>query len=169
MNKKIITLVSAAALAVAVPAASANASILIDIYGGVTAGMGASSIGGNTHSSQNFGVVFGMDVPLFRIEAEYNFLTLNAFNAHVGMINAYVKAPIPIITPYIGGGMGTVFGGSDDVRSGPAFQGMIGLQMDAQFLPILFDVEARVMRINEIVPGHGMTDFAIRTKLRYRF
>ncbi|MCL2369227.1 MAG: hypothetical protein FWC83_00960 [Alphaproteobacteria bacterium] len=163
MKNKIIT--SVVALALATPAHSG----IVDLYVGLSAGMGSAIIDNSGNTSQNFGIMAGIDVPIFRAEIEYSFLTTNHFDAHLGMANVYLKAPIPVITPYVGGGFGRVFGGTNGVESGPAWQGMIGLQMDAQFLPLLFDLEGRVLHVSEIVPGHSMTDVSARVKVRYRF
>ena len=76
-------------------ATNANAAMLYDIYAGLTLGAGGQTIfagdDNNSTSAAAYGAVIGMDIPLVRIELEYNYLNASESHMHVGMINAYSK------------------------------------------------------------------------------
>ena len=174
---------------------AANASVLVDFYAGGTASVGRSltmtpAIGSHPKSDVNkpadsFGAVVGLDLPLLRAEAEYNYLVSDKIDMHAGMLNGYVKMfPLPIVKPYIGAGFGRVFGGkigddqnSEDVRSSMAYQGMLGLQFDVTATPLFVDVEGRVFYAPEICRHETLGEeynvaylqYDARVKLRYVF
>ena len=64
-----------------------------------------------TDASMVFGAIAGMDLPVFRIEAEYDYFDAKDFNTNAALANIYAKIPSTIILPYIGAGIGMVFGG----------------------------------------------------------
>ena len=55
-------------------AGAANANMLFDIYAGATYGIGGYTLFADDNdiskSSQSYGAVLGMDIPLFRVELE---------------------------------------------------------------------------------------------------
>lgn len=164
-------------------ATSANASPVIDVYAGGMFGAGGATIYNDTHSNvsaQSFGGVLGIDIPLLRVEAEYNHLTNDKFSTNDAMLNAYFKMLSTMVHPYIGVGVGTIFGGSYnpantkyDIKSTVAYQGMLGLTFDILALPIKFDVEGRALYAPNFVEiGTEKPDlfqYDARLKLRYIF
>lgn len=163
--------------------ANANASnVLYDFYAGATIGVGASSqFGGHdnkTENAQSYGAVLGVDIPVLRIEGEYSYLNHDLVKMHVGMANLYVKMPSTVVHPYLGVGIGGVFGGdvdipSVDIKHGAAYQGMLGLTFDVPALPIKIDAEARALYAPDIYEfGNKKPDilqYEGRLKLRYVF
>lgn len=170
-------------------AANANANVLFDVYLGATGGFGGETVfAHNDHenlSAMSFGGVLGLDIPLARFELEYNFLDSDDAKLHLGMINAYIKAPSAVLQPYLGVGIGSTFGGSAsydnnlktlwhkrsgetvdgkslyedaDVASKMAYQGMLGLTLALPVLPIKFDVEGRVLYAPDIFKNLADTD-----------
>lgn len=160
---------------------NANAAMLYDIYAGLTLGAGGMTIfsGDNTDSvsSSAYGAVIGMDIPLVRLELEYNYLNPSDAHMHVGMINAYFKMPSTVIKPYLGIGVGTVFNGkvddAYDIRNSAAYQGMLGITFDPPVIPFDIDVEGRVMYAPDVYEvANAKPDFLqydLRLKLRYIF
>ena len=165
--------------------AHANANLLFDIYAGATAGFGASGKFVNSeyheHSAESYGAMFGIDIPLFRIEAEYNYLNGSDTKINLGMINAYFKVPTPVFKPYFGAGLGTTFSSKYEPDTGPdltmdksvTYQGMIGATLDLPAAPLKFDIEGRILYANNLYEiADKMVDimhFDARLKLRYVF
>jgi opacity protein-like surface antigen len=153
-------------------ATPASAGIVIDFYAGLTGGMGGTWANSDNGAGQSYGAVLGVDIPLIRAEAEYNFLNRQDMNVHVGMLNGYIKMPMPTIKPYLGGGVGQVFGGklhSVSLNSATAYQIMLGVQIDVPTTPLVFDAETRVLFAQDILPGVELTHWDARLKLRYMF
>lgn len=162
---------------------SANANPVVDVYAGAMFGAGGATIYNNTHnnvSSESFGALLGVDIPLLRVEAEYNHITNDKFSTNDAMLNAYFKMLSTMIHPYVGVGVGSIFGGSYnpatikyDVKSTVAYQGMLGLTFDILALPIKFDVEGRALYApNFVEVGTEKPDlfqYDARLKLRYVF
>ncbi len=159
---------------------AANANMLFDIYAGVTAGAGGQTLyldgDYDSKSAQSYGAILGLDIPLFRAELEYDYLTNQDADMQLAMINAYFKLPVPVIHPYIGAGIGEIFDGKIseiDVKSTVAYQGMLGLTFDIPILPIKVDAEARalysanVYEFNNASPD--LFHYDLRVKLRYIF
>ncbi len=164
---------------------AADANLLFDIYAGGTFGVGGNTMFMDEHdiskSSQSYGGVLGIDLPLFRIEGEYNYIDGDMLGMNVGMINAYFKLPTPVLKPYIGAGIGMTFDSkyeptnadAIDIEDTTAYQGMLGLTLDLPVIPIKFDIEGRVLyapNIFEVLDE--TTDFLQyegRVKLRYVF
>ena len=94
---------------------NANANLLFDIYGGASVGMGGTTMFiDDEHpgfSATSYGALVGVDLPLFRIEGDYSFIDTSDMNLNLAMVNAYFKIPTPMIKPYFGAGVGTVFDG----------------------------------------------------------
>ena len=171
--------------AIMLSAGNANANLLFDIYAGATAGFGATTkiTDGHfyDHSAQSYGAVFGIDIPMFRIEGEYSYLDGHDTSINLAMINAYFKIPTPVLKPYFGAGLGTTFeskytpkhGNDIDMDNSVTYQGMVGLTLDLPVAPIKFDIEGRILYANnayEIV--NKMVDimhYDARLKLRYIF
>lgn len=159
----------------------ANANLLYDIYGGLTVGGGAATQfakhDAHTNAAQSYGAVFGVDVPIIRIEAEYNYLNDDDARAHVGLVNAYAKMPSTVVHPYIGAGIGAIFGGhaDDDIKLShtAAYQGMLGLTFDVMILPIKVDAEARALYAPNFYTAENikpdLLHYDLRLKLRYTF
>ncbi|MDR1071111.1 MAG: porin family protein [Rickettsiales bacterium] len=171
-------------------AASARAG-LVDLYVGATGGLGNSvtyipsgslpNAKDLVKSGKSFGAVVGIDIPVVRIEGEYDYITAKNLNLNAAMANVYIKwLPTPVVKPYIGAGAGMTFGGKIDspildvkFESSSAFQGMIGLQVDIPATPLMFDLEWRAMyaaSVYEIVGKKvGFLQSDIRAKVRYVF
>ncbi len=164
---------------------NANANLLFDIYAGGTVGVGGYTMyADGEHTSQSamaYGGVIGIDLPLFRIEGEYNYIDGDDATLNLGMANAYFKIPTPVVKPYIGAGIGTTFDSKYEPKNAPkididdtvAYQGMLGLTLDLPVLPIKIDVEGRVLYANNIFEiANEKTDllqYDGRVKLRYIF
>lgn len=163
---------------------AASANPVIDVYAGGMFGAGGAVTYMDHHhkndAAQSFGAIFGIDIPLIRVEAEYNHLTNDSFSTNDAMLNAYFKMLSTMIHPYIGVGVGSVFGGhvsenniNYDIKSTVAYQGMLGLTFDILALPLKFDVEGRALYAPNFVEiGTGKPDFLqydARLKLRYIF
>lgn len=164
---------------------AANANLLFDLYAGATAGIGASAkfVGDEylERSAESYGAVFGLDIPLFRIEAEYNYLNGYDTTMNLAMLNAYFKVPTPVLKPYFGAGLGTTFdsaynpsvGSSITMHNSATYQGMVGLTLDLPLMPVKFDVEGRILYANNAYEiADKMVDimhYDARVKLRYIF
>lgn len=163
-------------------AGSANANLLFDIYAGGTIGVGAATVFADDHAhtdnAQSYGAVLGIDIPLARVEAEYNYLNHQDMNMNVAMLNAYLKMPTAFVQPYIGAGVGMIFDGDVDntninIDDKMAYQGMLGLTFDIPVLPLKIDAEARALyapdiyKIDDIKPD--VLHYDARVKLRYIF
>ena len=170
--------------ALAFAAANANAGQLIDFYAGAAYGGGKSIAyvpdGKDLrNSAYSYGAVVGIDIPLIRVEAEYNRLVADKLNLNAGLLNAYLKMPLPVIKPYFGVGAGRVFsgeiGGGTKAEASMAYQGMIGVQLDIPATPLFVDIEGRVFYADSIytmpiVDKHvGFLQYDARIKLRYVF
>jgi len=181
--KKVLYLSAVAMLAMS----AANAG-LVDIYVGATGsagesltimpeGFGASKMQSDANS---FGAVIGADIPLVRVEAEYNYMTAKDISLSALMINGYLKAPFPLVKPYVGLGAGSTLGGKvrdDDAKTSSAFQGMAGVQVEIPATSIFLDIEGRVFyatKISELSlvvedKDIGFLQYDVRMKLRYAF
>lgn len=141
-----------AAATIMCTAANANANMLFDVYAGATAGLGGQTVfvdGDHVDdSAQSYGAVVGLDIPVFRFELEYDYLTAPDVDMHLGMINAYAKMPLPMVKPYLGAGVGNVFSGKinngPDVDNTIAYQAMLGLTFALPVLPFNIDAEQDV-------------------------
>lgn len=164
---------------------AANADALIDVYAGATIGVGAATIFENKHNStdtaHSYGAVLGMDVPLVRIELEYDYLNNKEYDMHLGMINLYGKLPTTVVHPYLGVGVGTAFDGAVNItpdatvktNSGTAYQTMIGLTFDLPVLPFKVDTEGRAIYVPNFYTiadtNPDLLQYELRVKLRYIF
>jgi len=175
------TKVSLLTLGAMFAASNANAGMLIDIYGGLSTGLGSEVIFVNDDSdsefAQSYGVLLGIDIPLFRFEAEYSYLTTEYSDINAAMVNAYFKIPTPVVKPYIGIGAGmlidsTVASAKMD-KDIAAYQGMLGLTFDIPMTPFKVDAEARALYAPDFYDiGFAKPDFLyyeLRAKLRYVF
>ncbi len=160
--------------------AGATAGTLFDLYAGATIGAGAATMfldgSDETHSAQSYGAVIGLDIPVFRFELEYNYMSPEDANLHLGMINAYAKLPTPVIKPYLGIGAGSIFGGKAgeiDIESVMAYQGMLGATFDVPVLPIKIDAEGRALYAPNLYDVENVSpdllQYELRLKLRYIF
>lgn len=158
----------------------ASAGLLIDPYVGATIGAGGQTLYADgdydSDSAQSYGAVLGMDIPLVRIELEYDFLNRKDSDVHLGMINAYLKMPTPVIHPYIGAGIGSTFDGEiygREIDASVAYQGMLGLTFDIPVVPINIDAEMRVLysaNVYENVSNSpDLLQYDLRLKLRFVF
>ena len=170
--------------------ASANASVVADFYIGGMAGVGGQTMFSDhknkTEASRVFGAIAGMDLPIFRVEAEYDYFASSDFNTNATMLNLYAKMPSTVILPYIGGGIGMVFGGDYDTKvdgvktkynvdTTAAYQAMLGATIDVLTIPLKFDVEGRILYAPDVFNVTGtdtkpdMLQYNIRAKVRYIF
>ncbi len=160
--------------------AGANAIPLIDPYVGVTIGVGGATMFDDekdySKSSQSYGASAGVDISIIRAEVAYDYLNSDMGKLQAGFINAYLKMPTPMISPYIGGGVGQIFKGdieTIDVQDTMAYQGMLGLTFNIPVLPFNIDAEARAIyapdmfKIDNIEPD--FVHYDLRLKLRYEF
>lgn len=168
----------------------ANADVMADFYLGGTAGAGGQTIftdsKSKTDSAGTFGAIAGIDMPIFRFEAEYNYFTSADLDTNAGLINFYAKMPSTVIMPYIGAGIGMVFGGDAtasvdgvkkdySIKTSAAYQAMLGATIDVGTLPIKIDIEGRVLYApnvydidaTDIKPD--MLQYNLRAKVRYIF
>ncbi len=182
---KIKTLGFLTAAAVMSVSGVANANLLFDIYAGGTFGVGGSTYfadGNNeSYSLQSYGAVLGIDVPMFRLEAEYDYSKTDDTTLNFGMLNAYFKLPTAVIKPYFGAGVGTTFSSkfepseniSLDIDDTIAYQGMIGVTFDLPAIPFNVDVEGRVLYASELFEYANekidLLQYQGRIKLRYVF
>ena len=165
-----------------VSGASAFADSAWDLYVGATVGAGAETIfaddKNSTDPAQSFGAMFGIDLPAFRVEAEYNYLGKKDVHSHLAFMNAYFKMPSTVIKPYMGIGLGLLIDGEDkefhaDMDTSVAYQGMLGVTLDVPGLPCKFDIEGRavyipdVYEIGDIEPD--ILHYDARVKIRYLF
>ncbi len=176
MNIKSFTFLTATTIMLS--AGAANANMLFDIYAGATYGIGGYTMFTDgkdiSKSSQSYGAVLGMDIPMFRIELEYNYLDADALNINTGFVNAYFKIPTPIVKPYIGAGIGSTFDSKyeptdTNIKDAMAYQGMLGITLNLPVIPFNIDVEGRVMYAPDIMSDVNLLQYEGRAKLRYVF
>lgn len=181
----LISIVSVLALA-----SNANAGTWTDFYVGGMVGVGGQTMfaehKNETDSSQMFGAVLGMDLPVFRIEGEYDYLNSSDLKTNTALINLYAKMPSTVILPYIGAGIGMVFGGDYtindagvkteyNIKSTAAYQAMLGATIDILKLPLKFDIEGRVMYAPDIYKIEAtnttpdLLEYNVRAKVRFIF
>ena len=167
--------------------ATANAGMMADLYVGAMVGAGGQTLftrdNSTTDSAMLFGANLGIDIPLFRLEAEYNRLHSADLDANTGMINAMFKVPSTVIQPYFGAGAGMVFHGEHktennvkfDIDSSAAYQAMLGATIDVLALPIKFDIEGHALyapniyKIEATNTTPDMLQYNVRLKMRYIF
>ncbi len=163
-------------------ATPAVANPVWDLYAGLAVGVGAETlfIDGKTEnqSAQSFGAMFGVDIPAFRIEAEYNYLKQSDAHANLALANVYFKVPSTVVKPYIGVGAGVMFSGENEESNKSfdttgAYQAMLGLTVETPALPFKFDIEARAVYAPDVYEiADKKPDFLHyegRLKLRYIF
>lgn len=162
---------------------SANAGTAVDMYAGMTIGVGAQTAFADnqdrTNTAQSFGAMFGVDIPLFRIEAEYNYLTTANSHSNLALANVYFKIPSTVIKPYLGLGIGLNFNGEDTefgtikYDTGSAYQAMLGVTLGVPALPFKFDVEARAIYLPDVYTVENVSpdilQYEGRVKIRYVF
>jgi hypothetical protein len=172
------------AATIMVAEASANAGLVPDWYAGATAGIGGQSVyldndNHKSFSAQSFGAVIGVDLPVVRFEAEYDYLNSDYTKSGLLAGNAYVKLPgLVVVNPYIGVGVGMLYGSDSDSAkyakfdSTIAYQGMLGATFNIPALPFKIDVEGRALIAPDVYEDlHDSTAFQYdaRVKLRYIF
>ena len=167
----------------AISTAPAVANPVWDLFAGVSIGAGAQTMFGDglnkTNTSQSFGAMFGIDIPLFRAELEYTYIGESDSHASIGFANAYFKMPSTVIRPYLGLGVGVMFDGKETSKynlefdTKPAYQGMLGVTIDVPKLPFKFDVEAHAIYIPNILQFNDerpdILHYEAKIKLRYIF
>ena len=171
-------------------ASAANAGVMADFYVGGMVGAGGQTLFADSHhesaSTTLFGAVAGMDLPIFRVEGEYDYFHSKDLNTNAAMVNLYAKMPSTVILPYFGAGVGMVFGGKQTIEennvkteykidSTAAYQAMLGATIDILKLPIKFDIEGRVLYAPDIYKIEAtnttpdMLQYGVRAKVRYIF
>lgn len=172
----------ASVLSVSAPAYS---NMLFDVYAGGTYGIGGYTLfmdsDNVSKSVQSYGAVLGMDIPMFRIEVEYNHIAADNADLNLGLINAYFKLPTPVVKPYIGVGIGSTFDSKYEVSNimhvslddAMTYQGMLGVTLDIPVVPFNVDVEGRVLYAPDIYSdaytSMDLLQYEGRVKLRYVF
>ena len=163
---------------------------MIDIYAGLELSAGqniafipSNSVTGSSDeiskSANSYGMFFGVEMPAIRVELEYQYLNSKSVDLNALMLNGYYKfLPGPMVSPYIGAGVGTAFSGNygdEATDTSTAFQAMLGLQVSFPTTPIYLDIEARGFYANDIyeIPTTdktiGFLQYDVRAKLRYLF
>lgn len=185
MKIKSISLISI--LTLLAGTAPANAGVVADFYLGAMAGAGGQTVfvkdNNTTDSSMLFGANLGIDIPLLRLEAEYNYLKTADLHANMGMVNAMFKVPSTLIQPYFGAGIGVAFEGKHTtvpgveykLESTAGYQAMLGATIDILALPIKFDIEGRALyvpniykvELNNTTPD--LLEYDVRLKVRFIF
>ncbi len=170
--------------AIMLTAGAANANLLFDVYAGGTFGIGGYTLFADKNesfSSTTYGAVLGMDIPMFRIELEYNYLDSDDATLNMGFVNGYFKLPTPVVKPYIGAGIGTTFSSeftpvahtTIDIDDTIVYQGMLGVTLDIPVVPFNIDVEGRVIYASDLIEYMNDTadvlQYEGRVKLRYVF
>ena len=170
--------------AIMLTAGAANANLLFDVYAGGTFGIGGYTLFADKNesfSSTTYGAVLGMDIPMFRIELEYNYLDTDAIKLNTGFVNGYFKLPTPVVKPYIGAGLGMNFSskyesvnsGKIDIKDDLVYQGMLGITFDLPVIPFNIDIEGRVLYADSIFEYNtkdiDLLQYEGRVKLRYVF
>lgn len=173
-------------------ASTANAGVFADFYVGAFAGAGGQTMfadhKNDTNTSRVFGAIAGMDLPIFRVEGEYNYFGSKDLDTNAAMLNVYAKMPSTIILPYIGAGVGMMFGGEQTLKytvnnikdkekidSTAAYQAMLGATIDVLAIPLKFDIEGRVLYAPDIYTVTGsdvspdMLQYNLRLKARFIF
>ena len=171
-------------------ASAANAGVVADFYVGGMVGAGGQTLFANHHNetdtSRVFGAIAGMDLPIFRIEGEYDYFDSKDLNTNAALVNLYAKIPSTIILPYIGAGAGVLFGGKQTfdtagvkteqkIESTTAYQAMLGATIDILAVPLKFDVEGRVLYAPDIYTvtatdeSPDLLEYNVRAKMRYIF
>lgn len=159
-----------------------NAGLLWDFYSGVTVSKGKTIITrkndfNKKSNSMSYGGVFGVEIPIFRLEAEYNNLDINNSNLGIGFLNAYLKMSLPIIKPYVGVGYGKVLYNKNRnfLNNKSVYQGMIGATLDTPVIPFNVDFELRGFDApfydynNIINKKMHFVNYDLRLKARYVF
>ncbi len=174
------------ATAIILGATNAHANLLFDLYTGATYGIGGHTIfSDHNHtstSSNTYGAVLGIDIPLLRFEIEYNRLDTKTLEMNLGMTNAYFKFPTPIAKPYLGAGFGIAFNskynnGTNNTHTKIpdklTYQAMVGLTLDLAILPFDIDIEGRILYAPDIFKTYdtdtNLLQYDGRIKLRYIF
>ena len=162
----------------------AHANLLFDTYAGATYGIGGHTIfTDNTHisaSSNTYGAVFGIDIPLFRLEMEYNRLDTDTLKSNLAMANGYFKFPTPIAKPYLGVGFGIAFNNKYDTtqphiktKDKLAYQAMIGITLNMPVIPFNIDIEGRILYSPDMLTisdtDSNLLQYDGRIRLRYTF
>jgi opacity protein-like surface antigen len=170
--------------AIMLTAGAANANLLFDVYAGGTFGIGGYTLFADKNesfSSTTYGAVLGMDIPMFRIELEYNYLDSDDATLNMGFVNGYFKLPTPVVKPYIGAGIGTTFSSeftpvahtTIDIDDTMVYQGMLGVTLEIPVVPFNIDVEGRVIYASDLIEYMNDTadvlQYEGRVKLRYVF
>ena len=185
MKIKSISLISV--LTLLAGATSANAGAMADFYIGGMFGAGGQTLfvsdNNKTDSSTLFGANLGIDIPLLRLEAEYNHLNSSDLHTNTGMVNAMFKVPSTLIQPYFGVGAGIVFDGKHTIAQNieqkidttAAYQAMLGATIDILALPIKFDIEGHALyapniyKIEATNTTPDMLQYDVRLKVRFIF
>ncbi len=169
------------ALTVILGATNANANLLFDFYTGGTIGFGGTTLMTDpddiSKSAMTYGAVIGIDIPIFRFELEYDYLDSDMYSMQVGLINLYAKMPLPVVKPYLGVGVGSIFNGDiQDIKieSDMVYQGMLGLTLDLPVIPFNIDIEGRVLYAPDVYKTldnkqPDILHYDARVKLRYVF
>ena len=170
--------------AIMLTAGAANANLLFDVYAGGTFGIGGYTLFADKNesfSSTTYGAVLGMDIPMFRIELEYNYLDSDDATLNMGFVNGYFKLPTPVVKPYIGAGIGTTFSSeftpvahtTIDIDDTMVYQGMLGVTLEIPVVPFNIDLEGRVIYASDLFEymndSYDALQYEGRVKLRYVF
>ena len=165
-------------------ACSANAEFYVSGGVGIAKNTGSTSkygLKGDYNTSAIYSGAVGYDLPIvdiIRVEAEYlhnrtkikkglGYVNMNAL-----MANGYVDIPfiLPLITPYIGAGIGYAHLESDNVMP---LQFMLGLDGEVFVIPVVASLEYRFLQSNRSAKSANVKNkfytHLLMLKLRYEF
>ncbi len=163
---------------------AANAEFYVSGAAGIAKNTGSTNknfIKGDYDTSTVYSLAVGYDLPfidIVRVEGEYlhNRMKiekgLGKINMDALMANAYVDVPfiLPLITPYVGAGLGYARLESDNVMP---LQFMLGLDAEVFVVPVIASVEYRYLQSNrasnEAFEKNKYYNHILMMKLRYEF
>ena len=165
-------------------ACSAHAEFYISGAAGIAKNTGSTTknlLKGDYQTSAIYSAAVGYDLPfidIIRIEGEYFHNRtkikkgLGYVNMDAAMANAYVDIPfvLPLLTPYIGGGIGYGRFESDNVMP---MQLMLGIDAEIFVIPVIGSFEYRYLQSNRSAKSanerNKFYSHILMAKLRYEF
>jgi opacity protein-like surface antigen len=171
--------------------ASANAGLYVGAsYGSTNASVkidGTKSDPNKDNNALSAYVGYSINFPLFptvKVEFEYGHSSFDKEGIYEAtadryMVNGYISIPqpLPIISPYVGFGAGSVdleskSGGTTSSGSAEAYQAMLGVEINVPLFPIKPAVELKYITSSDIdVDGSKVdyTDTVVTAKIGFAF
>ncbi|MBN2676232.1 MAG: porin family protein [Alphaproteobacteria bacterium] len=150
---------------------------------GVGSALSASVEDADADDGAAYAIAVGSDVPLLpvRVEVEsfdiqfgdltYSTDNYGKFSAHGLMLNAYAGLPIPVVSPYIGAGIGKAQTSATEAHASKtesAYQLMAGIELSIPLLPFALGVEYRYLDTSADMDGGSMDISAQSVLLKAR-